>query len=88
METAMKIIQGNNFRNMEISILGKLDPALSLRKEKIDKISRMETHWKDLLGDSPNPDFFNNPEIGTVFIVGFLVPTFLHDVEGKALGVM
>ncbi|NAS13723.1 hypothetical protein [Poritiphilus flavus] len=85
-DKTLKTLRCNNFQNLEISILGILDKRFALETEKGHKIPYMENLWIDLTGARPDIDFLYNPEIGNIFIIGFLVPTFLHEVEGKSLG--
>ena len=45
----------------------------------------VKNYWTRLLGKTADFGFFSNPEVGTIFTVGPLVDTFLHDVDGTKL---
>lgn len=49
---------------------------------------QMETYWRNLLCKNTEIGFFQNPQIGTIFVAGALSEVFLHDINGKKLGAM
>lgn len=79
----------NNELHTQISILGKViqyEEDLAINNPNGTNI--LKAYWKTLFGDSVNFGNFYNPEIGNIFIVGALVPTFLHEVNGKPLAML
>lgn len=73
----------------QVSILGK--SALFYYDKDIETskdATFIKAYWKDVLGKFVNFGNFYNPESGSVFIVGYLVPTFLHKINGKSLATL
>src|SRR5680860_567388 len=86
LERAIAVILENRPADTQLSLLGKLDDPLSEdRRSSLYRKENVKNYWLRLLGDTEDFGFFSNPEIGTIFIVGPLVSTFLHDVEGTKL---
>lgn len=48
----------------------------------------IKAYWETLFDVSVSFGSFYNPEIGDVFIVGALISTFLHEVNGKPLVIL
>lgn len=89
LEVAIGELLKNNSANLQLSVLGKLTEDLVLEsKEAITAKTDLQDFLKRVL--EPNTEFavFCNHEIGTIFIAGFLVPQFLHDMNGKVLGAL
>ena len=86
LEKRLLSLTSNKELHIQISILGKV-----IQYEEDQAINNpngtniIKPCWKTMLGDSASFGSFNNPEIGNVFIVGDLVSTFLHKVNGKPL---
>ncbi|TLP74267.1 hypothetical protein [Maribacter sp. ACAM166] len=89
MVAAIETIKKKRLVNTQISVLGKIDDSL-VEDNSISRSKQKEfkEFWRQLLGSPADFGFFFNPEIGTIFIVGSLVSTFLQDVEGTKLGAM
>lgn len=89
LEKRLLSFTSNKELHIEISILGKV-----IQYEKDQALNNpngtniIKPYWKTLLGDSISFGSFYNPEIGNVFIVGALAPTFLYKVNGKPLAML
>lgn len=74
---------------VQVSVLGKKDQFYFDKNMPISKdTDTIKRYWKDLLGTTVNFGSFYNIQIGTIFIVGFLVSTFLHKINGKSLATL
>jgi hypothetical protein len=88
-EKAIQLIKKQHDNKLQLSVLGKINPKFIENEKNIEaKISNIEKLWRNILSDSVDFGSFYNPEIGNVFVVGNLVSTFLHEVNGKPLAVM
>jgi hypothetical protein len=86
LEKAIGIILENRSVDTQVSLLGKLDDSYSEDSPRqLQNIENVKNYWKRLLGKTADFGYFSNPEVGTIFTVGPLVGTFLHDVEGTKL---
>ncbi|MGB5553378.1 MAG: hypothetical protein WBM83_01880 [Flavobacteriaceae bacterium] len=86
---AIEIIRRTGFVDVQLSVLGKLDDFnLEDSRQSLIKKENLKTFWRQTLGSSAEFGFFSNPELGTMYIVGPLITTFLHDVEGTKLGAL
>jgi hypothetical protein len=75
--------------HIQISVLGKvMQHEEDLAINNPNATYSINAYWKTLFGNSVNFGSFFNPEIGNVFIVGALAPTFLYEVNGKPLAMM
>ncbi|MDD3721123.1 MAG: hypothetical protein PHW92_01365 [Lutibacter sp.] len=89
LEETLQFIENKKELHLQISILGKVNQFNSDKENSIiNKNKNIKAHWKSLFGDRVNFGSFNNPEIGTVFIVGFLSSIFLHKINGKPLAML
>lgn len=89
LENALKYLNSEDSCNFQISILGRTSQFYQDKDIEVAKdITLIKEHWKNLLGNSVNFGSFYNPQIGTVFIVGNLVSTFLHQINGKPLATL
>ena len=73
----------------KISVLGKASQFY--RDQNIEvplDPDAIKTYWKDVLGATINFGSFINPDLGNVFIIGALAPTFLYELDGKSLGTL
>ena len=89
LEDTLKFIKEKDPTDLQISILGKMaqfyrDKNISLSKE----VDTIRIYWEDMLDNSTAFGSVYNPEIGNLFIVGALTPTFLNKVDGKTLGML
>lgn len=89
LETALKTVHLDDSNKSMISIIGNLgdsytnDPkGLALEK------TRLQDFFENLLGRDTAFDTFHNPEIGCLFVTGFLVSMFLNPVGKKILGAL
>jgi hypothetical protein len=86
-EKAVELINQNKNNHLQLSILGKI-----VEKNKVDKRKLIvakeiiETKCKSLFEFPIDFGMLTNPEIGNIFITGFLVDTFLQEVEKKTIG--
>ena len=88
-EKAIQLIKKQADNKLQLSVLGKINPIFIENEKNIEaKISNTEILWKNILSDSVDFGSFYNPEIGNVFVVGNLVSTFLHEVNGRPLAVL
>ena len=86
-ENIVKQICKINTNSIQVSVLGKL--------ERMDLDPNYGNSWLDLkkycndeLKLSSNFGIISNPEIGTIFIAGFLAPLFLQEINKKQIGEM
>jgi hypothetical protein len=81
----INIAQKNNIP-VQLSILGPLtSDKISAKKELEKIIAEKEQQLSNLLGKEYQFGYFNNPEIGSLFIAGHLTPTFLTKVDEREL---
>lgn len=88
-EQAIKAIKTTDNSNLKISIIGKFDedhlddanPLIALEED-------MEKKCKALFKNAIDFGILSNPDIGTIFITGFLVSLFLQEIELKKIGTM
>lgn len=89
LEKAIEHITKTNDTDTQLTLLVKLGEINNAHKRVAkQKNKELKTYWKNLLGQNTEFGFFQNPEIGTIFVVGPLSKLFLHDVDGKKLGAM
>ncbi len=71
---------------VQLSILGSLtSDKISAKKEQEKIIADKKQQLSSLLGEEYQFGYFNNPEIGSLFIAGHLTPTFLTKVDEREL---
>ena len=81
----LNIAQKNNIP-VQLSILGPLTPYKIRAKKELKKIIvEKEQQLSNLLGKEYQFGYFNNPEIGSLFIAGHLTTTFLTKVDEREL---
>ncbi|SDS24127.1 hypothetical protein SAMN05216503_2425 [Polaribacter sp. KT25b] len=88
-EKAVNILKKLKNNNLQVTIIGKLDEENL--DDKLNEINLEKSMEKKCLAlFEPPLDFgiLSNPNIGTIFIAGFLVSMFLQEVEHKKIGVM
>lgn len=89
LEEAINKIHTNASEQLQLSVLGQLGQKCIVNNKEIVKSGKaMKRYWKWALGTNSHFGIFCNPEIGTLFIAGTLVPQFLRDMDGKVLGEM
>lgn len=88
-EKVLKPVTEFNDSKIQLSVLGKF-PKINfddtIQRKAI--IKNMEIYWNELLGVPTQFGTFDNPEIGSVFVVGPLTSIFLNKINGKNLGDM
>lgn len=73
----------------QLTLLVKQVQMFNGHTQLMDKMNEeLMTYWKGVLGPKTGAGFFENIEIGTVFVAGSLSELFLHDVDGKKLGAL
>lgn len=88
-ELAIERLTKTDYADTQLTLLVKLGETYNVDKGVAEQNNReLESYWKNLLGPNTEFGFFQNPEIGTVFVAGPLSELFLHDVDGKKLGAM
>ena len=77
----------NESADYELSILGKTNILNSdQNKGQINTGIAIKDHLSKITKVAMECDYFFNPEIGYIFIIGPLSSIFLDDLEGKSLG--
>jgi len=88
-EKVVKALKLSENSNLQVSIIGKFNEEnLSDAKELAALEDDMETQCKALFTQPIDFGILSNPEIGTIFITGFLVSMFLQEVELKKIGTL
>jgi len=87
LKNALKAIHEIDSDKITLSIIGNLGNTNENNPKKLVQEKRqLHTFFKKLLGNDTNFDTFYNPEIGYLFVVGFLALTFLNPVGGRTIG--
>lgn len=77
----------NESADYKLSILGKTNILNSAQnKGQINTGIAIKDHLSKITKVAMESDYFYNPEIGYIFIIGPLTSIFLNDLEGKTLG--
>jgi len=77
----------NESADYELSILGKTNILNSAQnKGQINTGIVIKDHLSKLTKVVMECDYFYNPEMGYIFVIGPLTSIFLNDLEGKTLG--
>ncbi|EPR72341.1 hypothetical protein ADIWIN_2511 [Winogradskyella psychrotolerans RS-3] len=85
-ETVISHITQQNNIPFQLSILGKLTTNKTIAKKELKKIMPdTKQQLSAVLGKKFQVGYFNNPEIGTLFIAGHLTPTFLNKIDEREL---
>lgn len=88
-EQAIKALKVSDNTTIQISIIGKFDDNnLDHAKTLVDLKEGMEKKCKALFEYPIDFGILSNPDIGTLFITGFLVSMFLQEIELKEIGAM
>ena len=85
----MKFFDKDIISRLELSIIGKFpkDSYENINEFEQDVLN-LESKWKKLLDDSVDFGFFENSEIGLVYVVGPLTSIFLYKINEAPLGVI
>lgn len=84
-ENLIKRICKINTSSVQISVLGKLK-SMDLDINYGDTWLALKRYCDNELTLSSNFGIVSNPEIGTIFIAGFLAPLFLQEINKKQIG--
>jgi hypothetical protein len=84
-EIALKIIKEHKNKNLQISVIGKFNQKTL---NNVETLASKENRFKRLFESSKDFEILSNPEIGTIFITGFLASLFSQEVELKKIGSM
>ena len=85
-EEAINGILSKRTSDAELTVLVKLiDAPYANLSEVEQRNGGLRARWKELLGPNTHFGFFNNEDIGSVFIAGSLTGVFLFDVEDRKL---
>ena len=85
-EVVLINIAKKNNKPVQLSILGPLTSDKTSNKKELEKIiADKKLQLSNLLGKEYQFGYFNNPEIGSLFIAGRLTPTFLTKVDEREL---
>ena len=87
LEKAIKTIREMDFDKMVISVIGNLgEDNIAEREKWMFQEKKLKAFFKELLGMHTEFDTFYNPELGRLFVAGFLVSTFSNLIGKKAIG--
>ena len=89
LEKALKYLNKDIISRLEVSILGKFS------KDKYDSVNefeqdilKLERKWKELLYNNVDFGYFENADIGLVYVVGSLTSIFLYKINEAPLAVL
>lgn len=89
LENALKNIKEENLTKFQISILGKVSQFYRDKDIEVSKdTDAIKIYWEKNLDNTIAYGSLYNPQLGNIFIVGPLVPTFLYKLDGKTLGML
>lgn len=88
-EEALKQVKGFGDLKIQISVLGRFPQKHYSDTKLFEEDSvKIKNYWTKFLGEDAYFGNLNNPEIGTVFVMGPLTSILLNKVNGKNLGNM
>ncbi len=89
LEKALKFLNKDTISRLEVSILGKFskDKYYSVYEFEQD-ILKLERKWKELLHNNVDFGYFENADIGLVYVVGSLTSIFLYKINEAPLGIL
>ncbi len=89
MEDDFKLLKEAGYDPLQISVLGQVPNFNSDNNIKTSKVlNPIEMFWRKIIGSEILFGFFQNPEMGNVYIVGPLTPIFLNKLDGKTVGML
>jgi len=89
LENALVAIHEIDSGKISFSIIGNLgDANVNNPKQLAEDKKHLHDFFTNFLGKDTNFDAFYNTEIGHLFVVGFLVLTFLNPVGGRTVGAL
>lgn len=87
LENALKTVRQTNFDKMAVSVIGNLGEDYINESKELKTIeNQLRLFFRELLGLNTAFDTFYNPELGRLFVAGFLVETFLNSVGNRGIG--
>ena len=84
-EKLIKRICKMDIKSIQLSVLGKLE-GMDLDINYGNSWLALKRYCDNELTLSSNFGIVSNPEIGTIFIAGFLAPLFLQEINKKQIG--
>ena len=89
LERVLKFFDKDIISRLELSIIGKFpkDSYENINEFEQD-VFNIESKWKKLLDNSVDFGYFENSEIGLVYVVGPLTSIFLYKINEAPLGVI
>lgn len=89
MENDFKLLKEGGYNPMEISVLGQVGNFNSGHKVVTAKVlNPIEMYWRKIIDNNILFGFFDNEEMGNVYIAGPLTPIFLNKLDGKTVGML
>lgn len=89
METDFKLLKEGGYDPLEISVLGQVGNFNSNNNIVTSNVlNPIEMFWKKIIDDQILFGFFQNPEMGNVYIAGPLTPIFLNKLDGRTVGML
>jgi len=84
--TVISTIVEKDTIQLQLSVLGKLTIQKTMTKKELKKIiADVKKQLSTILGKEFKFGYFHNPEVGSLFIAGHLMPTFLTKVDESEL---
>ena len=89
LENDINLIKETVSNDLQISILGQISQFYIDKKIEISEdTDRVKLYWEKTLENEINFGEFYNPEIGNIYVLGNLAPTFLQNINNKTLGML
>lgn len=86
-QTAIKIVKESP-NDFQIAVLKKIVKEYICKNSISNKVNTQHNYNTSILGHEAEYGIFDSPEVGKVFISGFLASTFLYKIDNKVLGEM
>ncbi|CAM4301288.1 hypothetical protein ZONE111905_13895 [Zobellia nedashkovskayae] len=87
LEKALKTVRQIEFDKMAVSVIGNVgEDHINKSKELTTIEYQLRRFFSELLAPNTAFDTFYNPELGRLFVAGFLVETFQNSVGKRGIG--
>ena len=87
LEKALKTVRQIEFDKMVVSVIGNVgEDHINKSKELTTIENQLRRFFSELLAPNTAFDTFYNPELGRLFVAGFLVETFQNSVGKRGIG--
>lgn len=87
LEKALKTVRQIEFDKMAVSVIGNVgEDHINKSKELTTIENQLRRFFSELLAPNTAFDTFYNPELGRLFVAGFLVETFQNSVGKRGIG--